>query len=409
MKTVILAAGKPKPEISVLVPPGSNKVLLHILGRPVLYYPLKAVEQALKSEIVLVYRDGEEKVYREASKYTNSMIKPVPQISGDTVADAIIAAEESLNDTDHFLLVFGDIVFDHTAISQLLSTHLSEEPDATILATPLIPEHASTYGLIKVDDEGYVKKVIEEPRSISEEPYYISGGLYVLPTTILDLIKKYKSFTKALNHLAINGKVKTVYWTGLWIDIGYPWDLLEAVHQLLYRIKDSFISNRAEIETSAIIKGPVIIEEKTYIDHNAVIKGPAYIGKESFIGAHSFIRNYSNIEMKNRIGSYAEIKNSITQPYTLLDSKVILADSIVGENTIIGAMSITLNILPKDEKPPRLRTHLVNPASIKVQKRKLGAVIGYNVKINPGTILKPGSIIKPNTVIQHIEPLHYHL
>ncbi len=399
MKTLILAAGRSKPEISVLVPPGSNKVLLKVLGRPVISYSLEAVEKVIKGEVILVYREGEDRVYQEASRYAGTAVRPIPQISGGTVADAILSAEKALRDTDYFLLVFGDIVFDHDALGQLLSTHLSEEPDATILATPLIPEHASTYGVISVDDEGFVKKVIEEPAELGREPYYISGGLYILPTRILDLLEKKHSLPQALNTLAATGRVKTVYWSGLWIDIGYPWDLLEAVHQLLYRIDKSYISTRAEIESTATITGPVIIEDKAYIDHHALIKGPAYIGKDSFIGAHSFIRQYSNIEYKNRIGSYAEVKNSVTQPYTLLDSKVILADSIVGENTIIGAMTVTLNILPADEKPPRLRTHLVKPTSLKVQKRKLGAIIGYNTKINPGIILKPGTIIKPGTVI----------
>ncbi len=406
MKTLVLAAGKPREELSVLVPPGQNKVLLRILGKPIIYYPLTAINKTLKSEILLVYRSGEEKVYQTAAKYIDTIMTPIPQYDGNSVTDALLIAAEKLGDTDYFLLVFGDIVFSEDAIAQVLSTHLTQDLEATILVTPLVPEYAYTYGVVRVDEEGYVKRVIENPQIVAEEPYYVTGGIYILPTYILDEIKrKNMSFPQALNHLAQNGKMKAVYWSGLWIDIGYPWDLLEAVHQLMSRMNKTIIARSAEIENNVVIEGPAIIDDGVYIDHYAVIKGPVYIGKNSFIGTHSFVRHFTDLEKKTRIGAFAEVKNTITQPYTLLDSKVILADSIIGENTIIGANSITLNILPEQEKYPRLRTHLVKPTSIKVHKRKLGAIIGYNVKINPATIISPGSIIKPNSVISHIKPL----
>ncbi len=405
MKTLILAGGRAKKELNVLIPPGSNKVLLHVLGKPVIAYPLEAVSKIIRGEVILVYRVGEERVYREASKYSENIIRGVAQISGESIRDAILAASRYLEDTDYFTLVFGDIIFDPEALGQVLSTHLSTEPDATILVAPLDPEHATTYGVVEVDENGNARRIVEKPLKLpGEAPYYISAGIYILPLRILDYLEKNQSLPQALNKLAEEGVVKTVYWSGLWIDIGYPWDLLEATHELLDRVKYSSISSKAEIESTVTITGPVIIEDNVYIDHYALIKGPAYIGKNSFIGAYSFIRNHTCLNEKTRVGAHAEVKHSLVQPYTLLDSKVVLADSIIGENTIIGAGTITLNILPEQEKYPRLRTHLVTPPSIKRQKRKLGAVIGYNVKINPGAILKPGTIIEPNTVIQHIKP-----
>ncbi len=401
MKTLILAAGRAKEELNVLVPPGSNKVLLRIMGKPVIAYPLEAVSRVVGGETILVYRAGEERVLEEAKEHSSGILRGAPQLRGASIADAILAAKDYLDDTDYFTLVFGDIIFSHEALSQVLSTHLSEEPLATILVTPLDPEHAETYGVVEVDDYGNVKRVLEKPEKLpGGAPYYISGGIYILPVTILDYLENNHTLPQAINKLAKEGTVKTVYWSGLWIDIGYPWDLLEAVHELLSSLDKSIISDKAEIESTATIIGPVIIEDKTYIDHHALIKGPAYIGKKSFIGAHSFIRNHTCLNERTRVGAHAEVKHSLTQQYTLLDSKVVLADSVIGENTIIGAGTITLNILPEQEKYPRLRTHLVTPPNIKRPKRKLGAVIGYNTKINPGIILKPGTIIKPNTILQ---------
>ncbi|OYT38650.1 MAG: nucleotidyl transferase [Desulfurococcales archaeon ex4484_58] len=397
MKNLILAGGRAREELSVLVPPGKNKVLLKIMGKPVIYYPLTNLQRVSRAETLLVYRVGEESVYREASQYSLETLTPIPQQSGETIHDAILAAKDKLNDTDHFFLVFGDIIVEQDAFSQLLSIHLSEEPDATLLAIPLEPRHIETYGLLSINEDSYVDKVLDKPISETTKPLYIAGGAYILPTWIIDLLEKQYTLPQALNEVASKGKVRAVYWSNTWIDIGYPSDLLEATYQLLSRIRDVSISGKAEIEKTAVIEGPVVIEDHAYIDHYVVIKGPAYIGDGAFIGTHSFIRDYTNIESKTRLGAYNEVRYSNIQSYTLMHSRVIVMDSLIGENTVFEPNITILNVLPEEEEPPRLRTHIVKKPTKTL--KKMGAVIGYNVRINSGTIIKPGEIIEPNTIV----------
>lgn len=397
LKNLVLAAGGAKPELSVLVPPGKNKVLLKILGKPILYYPLTSVQRVNRAETILVYREGEEKVAETAARISLEALVPVKQVEGTAVRDAILSAESKLGDVDYFFLVYGDIIIEPEAFNLLLSMHFTEEPDATILIVPYDPEYAETYGLVIIDEEGYAKKIISGEQAREADQTYIVGGIYILPTTILDYLAKNHTLPEAINKLAENSRVKTVLWNKLWIDIGYPSDILEATYHLLSQLEHSRISRKAEIESTAIIKGPVIIDDHTYIDHYTVIKGPVYIGKHVFIGAHSFVREYSDIEYKVRIGAYNEIKKSNIQPYSLLDSKVTILDSIIGENCIIGTNTTILNVLPEKEKPPRLRTHLVYPPTKTV--RKMGAVIGYNTSIKSSTTISPGSIIKQESII----------
>lgn len=398
MKTVVLAGGKPK-NISVLVPEKRSKHCLRILGKPVIAYPIEAVSKALKgSEILLVHTWDD--VVEEARRYYHGYIKPVKQDPEvDTIEEALLTVEPDLRDIDYFLLVYGDIILDEKALSSLLEVYYRQEPEAAVLTIPLEERFASTYGVAVVDVAGNVERVIEKPlsRDVAELPAYTLGGAYILPTTILDLIKKEKSLPRALNMIAKTGKMVAVHWSGLWIDIGYPADLLEAATLLLNRLKDVKISSKAVVESNTVIKPPVVIDDKAYIDHGAVIKGPVYIGRESFIGAHSFVRHYASIEEKVRVGAYTEVKHSIIQPYTVIDSHSFIGDSIVGENTCIGSHVITQNVLPSQETPPRLREQLVytlKPGS----KYKLGAIIGYNTRISPGKILSPGQTINPCTI-----------
>ncbi|MET1159369.1 MAG: NDP-sugar synthase [Thermoprotei archaeon] len=395
MKNLVLAGGRASKELSVLVPKGKNKVLLRIMGKPIIYYSLTSLQKVNRTQTILVYRAGEESVYQEASNYSIEPLIPVTQISGNTVHEAIIAASSKLEDTDYFFLIFGDLVIEEEALSQLLSIHLSEEPDATVLAVPIEPKHIETYGLLVVDEYNRVSRVVEGKTAVSG-PLYITGGAYILPTWILDYLEKNYTLPQALDEIARKGRVRAVNWSGLWIDIGYPTDLLEAAYQLLSRVKGKIISDKAEVESTAVIEGPVIIEDKAYVDHYAVIKGPAYIGRSVFVGAHSFVRDYTDLEEKTRIGAYTEIRYSVLQPYVSTHSRVLIMDSIIGENTVLESNITILNVLPEEEEPPRLRTHIVSKPQSKI--KKLGAVIGYNSKIHAGVVIKPGSIIEPNTV-----------
>ncbi len=396
MKTVVLAGGEPR-NIRVLVPEGRSKHCLRLLGKPVIAYPMEAVSSVLRGgEVVLVYTWDD--VVVEARNHYRGYVRPVKQVGGG-IEEAILSTEPYLHDTDYFLLVYGDLVFDKEALTTLLEVFYRQEPSAAILTIPLEERFAPTYGVAVVNVSGNVERIIEKPvaREVSRLPAYTLGGVYILPTTILDMIKKEGSFPRALNRIASREKVVAVHWGGLWIDIGYPTDLLEATTLLLDKTKGLWISDKAVVESNTIIKPPAIIDDGAYIDHNAVIKGPVYIGKNTFIGAHSFVRHYTSIEEKVRVGAYTEVKHSIIQPYTIIDSHCFIGDSIVGENTSIGSHVVTQNVLPSQETPPRLReqlVYIVRPGA----KYKLGAIIGYNTRISPGKILSPAQTIQPNTI-----------
>ena len=399
MKPVILAGGEPK-RISVLVPSDRSKHTLHVLGKPIIYYPIHAIERVLRQDIVLVY--SYEDALKEALRHSRRRVIGVEQ-RGHGIEAAIISASDKLNDVDYFLLVYGDLIFDSQALSSLVEAFYSVEPAAAILTIPLEERFAYTYGVVSIDLGGLVKKVIEKPASIEEieRPAYTIGGVYILPTWIIDYLEGGLSLPEALAKIASDRKVIAVHWNGLWIDIGYPADLLEASRLLLDRIRGQYIADDVEIENTALIEPPAIIENGVYIDHYAVIKGPVYIGRNSFIGAHSFVRHYTSLEERIRIGAYTEVKNSNLQPHIVVDSFSYLGDSVIGENTSIGSHVVTLNVIPSEETPPRLRKHLVYPQTIKKPVLKLGAIIGYNVKLGAGTILYPQSIVPPET---HIEP-----
>lgn len=390
MLNLVLAAGKPSPDLGVLVPPRSNKAVLRVLGKPIIYYPVRGVYNANKSTVHVVYRAGEDAVPREVSAAVDYPLEFIEQEAGESVREAILSAKSRLEGDDYFLLSFGDLIVDPEAYLKLVDTHLEENPDATILVAPIEPHNVENYGLVSVDENWLVRRVIASGGRTAEAVYTMAG-VYVLPTRILDYLEKGLNLPEAIDALARSGRVKAVLWTGTWVDVGYPADLLEAVYQLLSKVRDVEISGKAVVEKTAVVEGPVIVEEGAYIDHYAVVKGPAYIGRESFIGAHSFVRDYVDLGERSRVGAFSEVKYSSIQPYCLMDSKATILNSVLGGESVIGIGVTTLNVLPSEEAPPRLREHVVRRG---VFERKMGAVIAYGARVPPYTVLRPGGVYK---------------
>lgn len=398
LNILVLAGGLASKDLSVLIPEGYNKVLLKIAGKPILCHVLQSLRKISKARINLLYRRGEESVYREASRCVDEGLEPVVQESGYTVGEAIVSASSSLEDSDKFMLVFGDLILDTRDLSQVISTSLTEEYDAIVLAVPLDPRKASTHGLVVIDELGFVKKVYSSPPTGVVENAYIAGGVYVLPTRILDFLEKGMDLPQALDALVTKSRVKAVNAEGEWVDVGSAKDLLRATYIVLSRMHGLFIHEKATIEKTVVIKEPPIyVDEDAYIDHYAVIRGPVYIGKKSFIGVHSFIRDYSNVEDNVRIGAFSELKFSNIQSYVYIHSRVLLMDSVVGENTIIESNVTALNIPIEEEELPKTKSVMIKKPRIKVEK--MGAVIGHDSKIGAGVLLKPGEIIREKSIV----------
>lgn len=401
LNILVLAGGPASKDLSILLPAGYNKVLLRIAGKPILCHVLQAIRKTSRARVNLLYRKGEDSVYREASRCVEEGLAPVVQETGYTVGEAILSASHSLEGSDKFMLVFGDLVFDPRDLSQVISTSLTEEHEATVLAVPSDPRKAGSHGLVVIDEQGFVKKVYSAPPSTRVENVYIAGGVYVLPTRILDMLEKGMDLPQALDALASSSNVRAVHARGDWVDVGSARDFLKATYIVLSRMHGVFIHEKATVEKTAVIKEPpVYVDEDAYVDHYAVIKGPVYVGKKSFVGTHSFVRDCSNVEDNVRIGAFSELRFSNVQPYVYIHSRVLLMDSVVGENTVIESNVTALNIPIEEEDLPRTRSVMIKKPGVKVEK--MGVVIGHGSKIGAGVLLKPGEVIKENSVVTRV-------
>ena len=183
-----------------------------------------------------------------------------------------------------------------------------------------------------------------------------------------------------------------------WMDLGRPWDLLEANERALlnepHRINGT-------IEPGATMKGPVWLEEEASVKSGCYIEGPVYIGKGSKIGPNTRLRPCTSIGDNVVVGAACEIKNSIIMNETKIPHLSYIGDSIIGENCNIAAGTITANI----RLDGRVLSMTVKGRLQATGRRKLGVIMGdevqtgINSSIMPGVRVGSGSFIGPGIVV----------
>jgi bifunctional UDP-N-acetylglucosamine pyrophosphorylase/glucosamine-1-phosphate N-acetyltransferase len=125
------------------------------------------------------------------------------------------------------------------------------------------------------------------------------------------------------------------------------------------------------------------------IKTGAYIEGPALIGENAVIGPNCYIRAYTSIGKNVKIGNAVEIKNSIIMDNTNVGHLSYVGDSVIGRESNFGAGTITAN-LRHDNADISVT---VKGKRVSSGRRKLGAIIGDNVKTGIGTSISPGVIL----------------
>ena len=175
-----------------------------------------------------------------------------------------------------------------------------------------------------------------------------------------------------------------------WFDVGRPWDLLDANVWALKRMDHKVLGT---VEQGAHLIGPVTVAESARIRSGAYIEGPAFIDEEADVGPNCYIRPCTSLGRKTRVGNACEIKNSILMDYTHVGHLSYVGDSIIGEKCNLGAGTIIANYrFDAGSIKMMIKDQVVNTG-----RRKLGAVLGDNVKTGIKSLFMPGVKVGANT------------
>lgn len=395
MKAVVIAAGKgTRLHPLTLTRP---KPLLPVGGRPLLEWTLRGLADAGVREIVLVTNYMEEKI-RERFGDGSGLglgLSYVRQEKLGGTANAFGAAEGSVGEGE-FVGMYGDVFLPPGALKKVVGAHRAGE--LTMTAAPV--GNPSQYGVLELEGS-WVRSVVEKPLPGTEPSNLANAGVYVFPSGTFGFIRE--TGLSSRGEYEITDTVKAMMGAGTpvravrlgggeWLDIGLPWNLLEANRRALSGL-EPYIGG--VVEPGACLHGPVRVEEGARVRSGAYIEGPVVIGGGSDVGPNCHVRPSTSIGRNVRIGNACEVKNSIVMDGTHIPHLSYVGDSIIGENCNLGAGTITAN-LRFDEKNIKAT---VKGERLDTGMRKLGAIIGDNAQTGINVSLMPGVKVGPNAWI----------
>lgn len=408
MKAAVMAAGE-----GVRLQPVTAtrpKHLIKVGGKPILEHCLNALKHAGMEEAVIVvhYMADAIREYCGDGKRFGLKLEYAEQKALLGTGNAVSVVEPYVK--GDFLLLNGDIMFTAKSVKSVVERHLKDKPVATMTVVPV--EKPENYGVVEIENESNVKRIVEKPKREEASTNLANAGIYAFSPEIFAKIQQTSASSRgeyeipdALSLLINEGRqvLAVKIPSDDWTEVGKPWDLLEANRWALERMKPK---PQGLIEDGAHLVGAVTVAETARIRSGAYIEGPTFIDEECDIGPNCYIRRCTSVGKKTRIGNACEVKNSIIMDNVHVGHLSYIGDSVLGENCNLGAGTITANY--------RFDAGTINmTVKEKVMdsgRRKLGAIMGDNVKTGINALLMPGvkvgngSWVGPNVMIHRDLP-----
>ncbi len=387
-KAVILAAGDSTRMLPLSAIHPNH--LLPIAGKPLIYHTMEALEKAGIKETLVVYGYHGDQLQKAVEARSWKMaISFVNQKERKGTGHAAGYAKKFVGKKEA-VLIYGDLMVGPDTFEGLIAYHKKGGYEFT-LSTKVI-EDPSAYGVVVVK-KGKASSLIEKPNPEEVVSNLVNAGIYAIGESLWEAINNTElsprgeyEITDSISMLIEGGNVGAYTLPSWWLDIGKPWDLLEANKQVLANEQKRI---EGTVEDGAVIKGNTIVEKGAIIKSGAYIEGPVFIGEDSVVGPNCYIRAYTSLGKKVKIGNAVEIKNCIIMDETNVGHLSYVGDSIIGQRSNFGAGTITANLRHDD----RSIFVSVKGERFNSMRRKLGAIIGDDVKTGIGTSIGPGIVI----------------
>lgn len=388
-KAALLAAG----DSTRMMPLSANrpKHLLPVAGKPLIYHTLEGLRDAGVRDTLIIfgYRGEELREGIDSEDWSPMKISYVEQKERCGTAHAAGHAKEFAGD-DQLIVMNGDVLNGPGTFPGLIEYHRKGGYEMTLSVLPI--DDPSVYGVVAVKD-GKATELIEKPTRDEMVSNLVNAGVYAVGPSLWEAIERTElssrgeyEITDSIMMLIKKGNVGAFTIPSWWLEVGKPWDLLEANEKIM-----STMSGRisGEVEKGAYLKGEVIIEKGATVRSGAYIEGPVFIGENAVVGPNCFIRPHTYLGRKVKVGNGCEVKNSLIMDGSSVGHLSYVGDSVIGRKVNFGAGTTTAN-LRHDDKPVKVT---VKGERMSSGRRKLGAIIGDDVKTGIGTLLAPGVVL----------------
>lgn len=380
MKAIILAAW----EWSRLRPLTNTtpKPIIKIFGKTIIEHNLESIYKNV-SEIIIVVKYKADKI-KETIWEEYKWVKIIYKEQNDEKWTA--AAIRWLNSEKNVIIMNWDSIFSKKDLKKILELKwfwaLVKKVDT--------PEK---YGIFETDEKWFIKKIIEKPEKFVWDlanvwVYKFSPEIFEIAEKV-ELSKRWEyEITDAINAFIEENEFKAITLEDDFIDVWYPWDILEANKNFLKDLKKSKI--KWKVEKWVFIKWNIILEKWAVLKSGTYIEWNVFIWKNSQIWPNAYLRWETVIWENCKIWSSVEIKNSSLWDNTNVAHLSYIWDSVIWNNVNIWGGFISANLRHDNENVKVI----IKWEKIDTKKRKLWVIIGDNVKTWIKTMTMPWRIIE---------------
>jgi NDP-sugar pyrophosphorylase family protein len=202
----------------------------------------------------------------------------------------------------------------------------------------------------------------------------------------------------------------------LFDNLEYAWQALPKISLYIESLVNIKGIRKPSLPGVFYIGDLIHIDEGVIIEPGTVIKSPTFVARGAELRAGAYLREGSLIASGAIVGHSTEVKNSIFFPNAHAPHFNYVGDSILGNNTNIGAGTKLSNYKIMNEKSIHVT---IEGQIIDTGLNKFGAILGDGAEMgcnsvaNPGTIIGQGSLIyacaairgyiNPQTIVKLIQ------
>jgi bifunctional UDP-N-acetylglucosamine pyrophosphorylase/glucosamine-1-phosphate N-acetyltransferase len=386
LKILILAAG-----LGTRMKSARAKVLHKLGGLPLITYVCRTAQSLGPEKIYVVVGHQAAEVERAVQTEVGGIAAFVTQTEQRGTGDAVMAAQSQLEDSDSLVLILsGDVPLIRAAtLEGFVSEHRASGAACSILSVRL--ENPTGYGRIVRDEDDRFVRIVEQKDASPEEQKVkeINSGIYCFDA---------RKLFAALKRVEPSNKQGEYYLTDV------PQILLSDDEKVNVHLHGdarevSGINTRAELAEfenlmrRGTIRKLMVDAGVTFLDPSHVyVSAEAQVGRDSIIYPGVIIEGKSNIGEGCEIRSGTRISNSRLGNNVVVKDHCVIIDSEIESNCAVGPFAhLRMNAI--------LEEGSVVGNFVEVKKSRLGrrskamhltylgdATIGQNTNIGAGTV-----------------------
>jgi bifunctional UDP-N-acetylglucosamine pyrophosphorylase/glucosamine-1-phosphate N-acetyltransferase len=421
---VLLAAGQ-----GTRMRSQTPKVLHTICGKPMLWHCLRAVQAVSTNKPVVVVGHGAEQVI----EYVGEMAACVVQQPQLGTAHATLQAEALLKKAAELVIVaYADMPLLSTATyERLVDTQRTSNGPLTLLTTTA--DDPRGFGRVVRNPDGTVLAIVEEYvatpeqlaiRELNVGAYCFRGewlwdalhrieknprkGEYYL-TDIVELASREHQSVQAVNHdnvvetIGINTRVHLAEAEAIMRG------RINAAHMLngvsMTKPEDTYIDVDVSLGRDTVvlpnthIQGATVVGEANILGPNSIIRDStignrcrvlasvmegATLEDDVDIGPFARLRRGAHLASRVHMGNFGEVKDSYLAPGVKVGHFSYIGNATIGENTNIGAGTITCNYDGEKKNPTEIGDNVFIGSD---------TMLVAPIKVGSGSVTGAGSVV----------------